>query len=108
MPHLRFRAVEEDIVKSLSGPLAEALSFALNCPADYFTFEHIKTAFYFGGEAVKGIPTIEIIWFDRGQEAQDLTAQMLHEAILANGYEETTLIFTPLVKSAYYDNGQHY
>lgn len=108
MPHLRFRAVDEAIVKEVSEPLAEALSFALNCPVDFFTFEHIKTSFFAGGESVKGIPTIEVLWFDRGQEAQNFTATMLHEAMLAKGYEETTIIFLPLVKNAYYDNGQHY
>jgi hypothetical protein len=108
MPHLRFRAVEEADVKAVSEPLAEALSFALNTPIDYFTFEHIKTTFYFGGEIVKAIPTIEVLWFDRGQEAQDLTAQMLHESMLNRGYEETTICFIPLEHNAYYDNGQHY
>lgn len=108
MPHLRFRAVEENHVKTLSETLAEALSFALNTPADYFTFEHVKTAFYYGGEAVKGPATVEVMWFERGQEAQDLTAQMLHEALMSNGYEETTIIFAPLAPKAYYDNGQHY
>lgn len=108
MPHLRFRAVEEATVMEISETMAEALSFALNTPADYFTFEHVKTDFYFGGKAVKGTPIIEVWWFDRSQEAQDLTAQMIHEAIISKGYEETSIIFHKLSAESYYDNGQHY
>ena len=108
MPHLRFRAVEEPHVQKLSEDLPEALAFVLNCPEDYFTLEHVKTTFYFGGSAVKATPMVEIQWFERGQEARDLVAQMIHEALNGLGYEETMVVFTPLDPLAYYDNGMHY
>lgn len=108
MPHLRFRAVEESSVAKISEEMVEALSFALSCPEDYFSFEWIPSQFYFRGEKVSGVPTVEIIWFERGQDQRDLIAQMLHEGLLALGYEESTIIFTAAPEEAYYDNGQHY
>ena len=108
MPHLRFRAVEEPMVQKLSDLLPEPLSFVLGCPADYFSFEWIPSRYYFSGESVLGIPTVEIIWFDRGQDQQDLVAQMVHERMIEMGCEETTIIFTNVTEGAYYDNGQHY
>lgn len=108
MPHLRFRAVEETVVRDLSETLRDALSFALNCPPDYFTFEHVKTDFFYGGAAVQGPSTVEVHWFERPQEMQDLSAQMIHEALAAKGCGETIVIFTTLHKTTYYENGQHY
>lgn len=108
MPHLRFRAIEETKVQKLSDMLAEPLSFVLNCPADYFSFEWIPSHYYFSGEKTIGIPTVEIVWFDRGQDQQDLVAQMIHERLMELECEETTIIFTKVPEESYYDNGQHY
>lgn len=108
MPHLKFRSVEEKHVQELSERMPEALGFALNCPEDYFTLEHVPTTFYFGGKAVKANPMVEIEWFERGQELKDLTAQMVHEALLQLGYEESTIIFKTLDPLAYYENGMHF
>lgn len=108
MPHLRFRAVEEVHVAQLSDTLLEPLAFTLNCPEDYFTFEYLPTQFYYAGQKVKGLATVEIHWFSRSQDIQDLVAQMVHEGLQKLGYEETSVIFTELRSEAYYDNGQHY
>lgn len=108
MPHLRFRAVEEAHVQQLSENMPEALAFVLNCPVDYFTLEHVKTTFYFGGNKVQATPMVEVHWFERGQETRDLVAQMIHEAVTALGYDETMVVFKPLDPLAYYDNGMHY
>lgn len=108
MPHLRFRAIESEKVRDLSDILVEKLSFALSCPEDYFTFECIHSDFYFKEVKVKAIPQIEIHWFERGQDLRNLVAQIVHEEVLRLGFEETIIWFTPLIKEAYYDNGQHY
>lgn len=109
MPHLRFRAVSEENVKQLSENLLEPLAFTLGCPEDYFTFEYVPNVFYYGGEkALNPSPTIEVHWFTRTQDQQNLVAQMIHEALTALGYEETIIIFKKLEETAYYDNGQHY
>lgn len=109
MPHLRFRAVSEDHVRHLSENLLEPLAFTLGCPEDYFTFEYLPTAFYYGGEKALNAPaTAEVHWFTRTQDQQNLVAQMIHEALTALGYEETTVMFFKLEEKAYYEGGQHY
>lgn len=108
MPHLKFTSVSEDVVREMSEKILEPLAFALSCPEDYFSFEWNVNPIYFGGSKVEGLPTVEVAWFDRGQEKRDLVAQMVHEAMQALGVKETCIFFTTLIESSYYDNGQHY
>ncbi len=108
MPHLKFTSVEETVVEKLSESILEPLAFALSCPEDYFSFECNQNPIYFAGRKVKGLATVEVLWFDRGQEKRDLVAQMIHEAMQKFGIEETCVFFTTLLEDSYYDNGQHY
>ncbi|MCG7585285.1 DUF1904 domain-containing protein [Photobacterium sp. OFAV2-7] len=111
MPHLRFRDVEFDTVKSLSTALVDDLQPLMDCPREDFTLEHISTTFIFDGEVSFAYPFVEVLWFDRGQEIQDQVAQHITEAV-RNALEEperdVAVIFTALTPTAYYDNGKHY
>lgn len=109
MPHLRLSAIKEEDVKVISETLLEPLAFTLGCPEDYFTFEFVPSVFYFGGQkASNALATVEVHWFERTQDQQNLVAQMIHEALNAMGYAETIIMFKKLEEKAYYDNGQHY
>jgi len=111
MPHLRFRAVEFDTVKSLSTALVDELQPLMDCPREDFTLEHISTTFIFDGEVSDAYPFVEVLWFDRGQAVQDKVALKITEAVrqaLEEPEQDVAVIFTALTLNAYYDNGEHY
>ncbi|PSU19589.1 DUF1904 domain-containing protein [Photobacterium kishitanii] len=111
MPHLRFRAIAFDTVKQLSTKLVDDLQPLMACPREDFTVEHIPASFIFDGEVSDAYPFVEVFWFDRGQQTQDLVADTI-TAIVRSAVEDpqqdVAVIFTALTLSAYYDNGKHY
>lgn len=108
MPQFTFKGLEEIQVKKLSKILAPTLSKLLNTPEDWFSFEYSSPIFYVSGEKVQVDASVEIRWFDRGQEIQDETALILNNALVNLGYKEPTVIFHALKKENFYENGQHY
>ncbi len=111
MPHLRFRAVEFDTVKSLSTALVDDLQPLMACPREDFTIEHISTTFIFDGDVSDAYPFVEVFWFDRGQDVQDQVARKVTDAVrlaLEEPEQDVAVIFTALKPHAYYDNGEHY
>lgn len=111
MPHLRFRAIEFDMVKDLSTELVDDLQPIMACPRGDFTLEHIPASFIFDGEVSEAYPFVEVFWFDRGQDIQDKVADKITVAIrkVMNDIEQdVAVIFTALTPSGYYDNGKHY
>lgn len=110
MPHLRFRAVEPQLVQTLSKPLTDELQPHMACPREDFTFEYIYTTFFQEGEVNSAYPFVEVLWFDRGQQTKDAVAMIITTQVRAVIGEDAdvAVIFTPLEGSDYYDNGQHY
>lgn len=109
MPHIRIRALPESTVQKLSSELPKELALILKTPIDNFTVEKIASQFYRDGKAVEGDPMIEILWFDRGQEQQNQAAKKTYEIVKAHcNAEYIAVVFTPLGKSSYYENGEHF
>jgi phenylpyruvate tautomerase PptA (4-oxalocrotonate tautomerase family) len=110
MPHLRFRALESEIVKTLSSPLVDELQPLMDCPREDFTIELVSSTFYFDGKLSHAYPFVEVLWFDRGQEVKDKVAAVITEQIgSALGKElDVAVIFIALEPASYYDNGSHY
>ena len=111
MPHLRFRAVAFDTVKQLSTKLVDDLQPLMDCPREDFTIEHIPASFIFDGEVSDAYPFVEVFWFDRGQNTQDLVAKAITNIVreaVEEPQQDVAVIFTALKPLAYYDNGNHY
>ncbi len=110
MPHFRFRAVERETVQVLSKTLIDELQPVMDCPREDFTFELIATEFFLEGENSAAYPFVEVMWFDRGQEKQDICAKAITEQVRQSlGKDvDVAVIFTALSPSQYYDNGEHY
>lgn len=110
MPHLRFRALETQHVQSLSQSLLAPLQPLMACPNEDFTFEKVASDFYFSGLPTSAYPFVEVLWFDRGQEKQDLIAKIITEQVrhLRPDTQDIAVIFHALTPARYYDNGQHY
>lgn len=111
MPHLRFHAIEPDVVALLSETLIDGLHALISCDRDDFTFEHIASTFFFSGKKAQAYPFVEVLWFDRGQKTQDEVAKHITDKIRQICHDpqiDVAVIFTALLPTAYYDNGEHY
>ena len=108
MPELKIKGVEIKEVCSISKELVDELQKLIQCPRSYFTLECVNSTFVLDGECVSTHPTIEVSWFDRGQELQDKTAKVITKYINYLGYKEADIIFNLLEKKRYYENGEHF
>jgi len=109
MPHIRFRAIKEDHVEKLSALLCKDLANAMETSEDNFTFELIETQFFAQGKKVESYPFVEVSWFARSQEIQDLSAKIITEKVKTlAGYEDVIVVFQALPKTNYYENGEHF
>ncbi|WP_210396680.1 DUF1904 domain-containing protein [Motiliproteus sediminis] len=108
MPQLRFRGVEVDTVETISTALVDELQRLLDCPRDDLTLEVVSSVYVADGQRVAGYPFIEVLWFDRGQALQDLTAMAITRHLQAAGVTASDIFFTPLKGCNYYENGTHF
>lgn len=109
MPQLKFRGIKEDSILTLSTPLVDRLQEVLACPRDYFTIEVMNSTFVSQGKITDGYPLVEVAWFDRGQEVQDIVAKIITNNIRENlNIESMDLAFTVFEKEKYYENGEHF
>lgn len=104
MPHLRFRGFEESVLKEKALELLPSLAEKIDCPEDWFTMEIVATNFL----TLPPMPMIEILWFARGQDVQDQVAALLDGAVKGWGLASPTLLFLPLEKENYYEEGRHF
>jgi hypothetical protein len=109
MPHIRIRSLNEAAVASLSQELPKTLAPLMKTPEDNFTVELIGTRFFSQGKVVEGDPMIEVQWFDRGQDTQDMCAAEITNLVRPHTKSEfIAVVFTSLPKTAYYENGTHF
>jgi len=76
---------------------------------DNFTVELISTKFFANGASVEGDPMLEVMWFDRGQETQDVCARELTKLVRPHTKSQyIAVVFSSLARTAYYENGNHF
>ncbi|MBY4678936.1 DUF1904 domain-containing protein [Marinobacterium arenosum] len=108
MPQIRLRGVDADKARQGSTELVDQLAKLLDTPRDYFTIEVVNSTFIADGEFSAGYPFVEVLWFDRGLEAQDRCAELITRYLQQLGYADVDLWFTRLDGRNYYENGQHF
>lgn len=108
MPQLVCKGLQEAEVQTLSETLAPVLSKLMGTPEEWFTFEYVSKISYVSGKKVEGEVSVDMRWFDRGQDVQDETASLITDSLRKFGYEEIEVVFHPLKKENFYDNGIHY
>jgi hypothetical protein len=109
MPHLRFRAVTEAQVQTLSETLVSDLAMAMETSEDNFSFEYIGSRFFEKSKSTASYPFVEVLWFARSQEIQDRAAVLITDKVRKlTQAQDVVVIFQVLEKSAYYENGKHF
>lgn len=106
MPHLLFRGVTPDQVRTISVPLVTELASVCQCPEDYIMLECLHTTALFGGEIVPSYPFVEVAWFDRGAEVRDLAAACIDRHVRSLGAPELEIAFRNYERESYYANGE--
>lgn len=110
MPHLRFRAISLDTLQQISGPLLAELCTLTGGKPEFVTMELINCCQVRNGAVETGSPFVELHWFERPQAMQDAAAGLITRHLKAALGEQTYVVVQviPMVKSAYYSNGEHY
>ena len=109
MPHLRFRALDEIHVQSLSDALVAPLAEAMGTTEDNFTFELIGTRFFYKRQEIESYPFVEVLWFSRGKEVQQKAATIITNQVKAvSKAADVVVVFRALPEADYYENGKHF
>ncbi|MEG0325040.1 MAG: DUF1904 family protein [Cellulosilyticaceae bacterium] len=107
MPMLRIRGISEEKIKEVSMPLVHELHEIIGCPKDYFTLELIQNTFIMDGTTVNPPTLIEVSWFDRGQEVQDMVTKCITKYFTSTT-DCLEVYFITLKENNYYENGKHF
>jgi hypothetical protein len=105
MPHLFFRGLSVEQIRTVSRELVEELAELCECPRDYLTLECLQTTAVFDGEVVPSYPFVEVAWFDRGSEIRHRFASILDRHIRSLGVAEAEIAFRVYLEDHYYING---
>ena len=109
MPQIKVRGINENDICKISEKMIDELVEAVKCPRDYFEIECIKSVAIRNGKIADVYPFVEVAWFDRGQEVQDMVAKIITDNIRENlNVESMDLAFTVFEKEKYYENGDHF
>ncbi|WP_337099817.1 DUF1904 family protein [Paenibacillus sp. YIM B09110] len=106
MPHLVFRGVTADQLRTVSEPLAETLAKLCHCGTDNFTMSCLNATSVFGDPADGSMFVfVEVGWFDRGQQTRNEFALAVTESIQRLGASEVEVVFIAYREDSYYVNG---
>jgi hypothetical protein len=109
MPQIKIRGIHENEICKISDKMIDELVDAVKCPRDNFEIECIKSVAIREGKIADVYPFVEVAWFDRGQEVQDIVAKIITDSIRNNlEIESMDLAFTVFEKEKYYENGEHF
>ncbi|OPJ55926.1 DUF1904 domain-containing protein [Alkalithermobacter paradoxus] len=109
MPQIKIRGIDANEICKISKKLVDDLVDVVQAPRDYFEIECISSVAIRDGKVENAYPFIEVAWFDRGQEIQDIVAKIITDTIRENlGIQSLDLAFTVFEKEKYYENGQHF
>ena len=108
MPTLRFHAVEQAKLQSVSSAMIAELAAMLDIPTDHFNVELIQSIFLDTEGSCAGFPIVEVHAFKRDVAIEDSFAECVSRYMQAAGYAESELYFIHLEPRHYYFNGKHY
>lgn len=109
MPQIKVRGIKASDICTISEKMIDELVEAVKCPRDYFEIECIQSVAIKNGKISEVYPFVEVSWFDRGQEIQDVVASIITNNIRENlKIENMDLAFTVFEKEKYYENGEHF
>ena len=96
-------------VQRLSQTLPAGLAPLAETTVDNFTVELVQTQFFVNGHSSAGYPFCEVFWFERSDEHRKRCAEWLTKEIkdITNA-SDVAVVFFPITKSNYFENGAHF
>ncbi len=110
MPHIRAHGVDKSTLEQVAAQIVNKMAEVTDTPHDHFTVECIASDFLVLGGASPAYPLIEVMWFDRGQEAKTVVAGLIDDLLRPRieGDLDVTVIFRDLKGADYYENKAHF
>ena len=108
MPQIIVRGIEPHEICKIDIDLIKKLAEIVGCPKEYFEIECIQSVAIRNGKIDKAYPFIEIAWFDRGQDMQNLVAKTIYDFVRKINVENIDIAFTYFQEKNYYENGEHF
>lgn len=108
MPRIITYAIELDVVKAASGPIAEDIAALLDIPEEHVVIQVNRDVFVQDAEVVPSYPFVEVCLFDRGQQKEDEIARILTKRFRAEGCDDIEVYLTKLERRRYFENGEHF
>lgn len=108
MPQIKFKGFQKEEIAKISQIVTKEMAQIMDTPEDWFQIEFDPTVVFLNGEEVKGDPTVQVWWFERGQEVQDKAAKELDNIVKKLGYHISVISFHHYPKTSYYENGEHF
>jgi hypothetical protein len=109
MPHIRLRGMSTEQAGELSQSLPASLAPILETTVDNFTVELVQTQFFQQGSANSGYPFCEVLWFERSADHRQRCADWLTAEIRRlTAASDVAVVFFPIERSDYFENGKHF
>ncbi|SHJ46349.1 DUF1904 family protein [Parasporobacterium paucivorans] len=102
MPMINFKAIATDDVLKASKNMLDDLQSILQCPRDSLHLEVTQSVYVADGEPAKGMPLVEVLWFERPEDLQKKTADLLVKYVQDMGYQHVEIIFRNIEKDKFY------
>ena len=108
MPQIIVKGTTEAEVKSLAMDTAAKLGEIVDCPPDWFVFDHMQSKFFDETGEIKHWPVVQVWWFKRPQEVQDAVAVTINDYLKGLGYPGSQIGFHVFEYDAYYEDGENF
>ena len=108
MPQFRIHGIEPEKIVQISKEMTDTLTEIIGCPREYFVFECIQSTAIKDGEIIPVPPFIEVYWFDRGLDVQDMVAKEVTTRVRSLGIPSIDIAFLKFERRNYYENAEHF
>jgi len=108
MPRITTYAIDIEVVKKASSPIADEIAALISIPREYVIFQVNQDSFIKDGKVATADPFIEVCLFDRGLDKEDLIAQIITREFKSAGCPAPDVYLTRLERRRYFENGEHF
>ncbi|WP_138752692.1 DUF1904 family protein [Paenibacillus sinopodophylli] len=107
MPHLLFRGVAAEQLRTVTKQFVEELAVICECGTDNFTMACLHTTNVLDSTADEpAYALVEAGWFDRGPQVRTRFAQAVTRHLMLLGIHEVEIVFHAYREDSYYINGE--
>lgn len=103
MPQIILKGIASHEAEKLAGPIIDTVSQTVECPKDWVTVELCESKFFNAQGLTAQYPILQVWWYERPLEIQNLLAEKLSNIFLKEGYPLVQLSFHLFQEKDYYE-----